>query len=70
MRSWIAEHMANPALDYDIIFKNDDEIHDGEKLVFSFHGKDGAQQTDGRKKSKDYSDHAKMTPKDWENAFH
>ena len=35
---WIAEHKANPRLDYDLIFKADEEILDGVKLQFSFHG--------------------------------
>ena len=40
MKKWIKEHMANPMLDYDLIFKPDDEIHGSERMVFSFHGKD------------------------------
>ena len=70
-RQWIADHMADPRLDYDIIFKTDDEIHDGEKMVFSFHGKDAVQgqETRPKKESKDYGDHAQMTLADWELAF-
>jgi len=41
-KQWIADHKADPRLDYDIIFKSDDDIHDGRKMQFSFHGKDGA----------------------------
>ena len=66
--------MADPRLDYDIIFKTDDEIHDGEKMVFSFHGKDAVQggqenNRSSKKVSKDYGDHALMTMADWELAF-
>ena len=70
-KQWIADHMADPRLDYDIIFKTDDEIHDGEKMVFSFHGKDAVQgqENRSRKVSKDFSDHAQMTMADWELAF-
>ncbi len=40
-KDWIAEHKANPRLDYDLIFKADDEILDGVKLQFSFHTAQG-----------------------------
>ena len=33
---WIEEHKNNPDLDYDIVFKDDDDIHDNEKMEFSF----------------------------------
>ena len=68
---WIKDHMANPHLDYDNIFKTDDEIHDGRKMVFSFSGKDAGagQDNKSKKTNKDYSDHAKMTQADWEYAF-
>lgn len=73
-QQWIAEHMENPSLDYDIIFKTDDEIHDGVKLQFSFHDKKDAAAAEKAKEKtkssrKDYGDHAKMTPEDWEHAF-
>ena len=29
---WIAEHKADPRLDYDIIFKHDEDIHDNGKI--------------------------------------
>ena len=29
-------HKADPDLDYDIIFKDDEEIHEGVKMQFSF----------------------------------
>ena len=71
--------MADPRLDYDIIFKTDDEIHDGVKMQFSFHGKEqagggggaggGQQQARQNRNNRDYSDHSKMTPADWEYAF-
>ena len=35
-KKWIKEHMANPQLDYDLIFKPDDEIHGEVKMQFSF----------------------------------
>ena len=70
-KRWIKAHMANPQLDYDIIFKTDDEIHGHVKMQFSFQGKDaqgGAQQAK-KTGSKDYSDHSKMKAQDWELAF-
>ena len=67
---WIGEHMANPALDYDIIFKTDDEIHEGVQMQFSFHGSTAPEQSNLKKTGpRDFSDHAKMKPKDWEHAF-
>ena len=33
---WIMRHKADPELDYDIIFKDDDEIHDHVKMQFTF----------------------------------
>ncbi len=70
-KRWIADHMSNPQLDYDIIFKTDEEIHDGHKMVFSFSGKENnaGQDNKTKKSGKDYSDHAKMTPADWDQAF-
>jgi len=44
-------------------------------MVFSFQGKDGASaaapqdQKAAKSSRKDYSDHAKMKPQDWEHAF-
>lgn len=35
-RDWIMRHKADPDLDYDIIFKDDEEIHDQVKMQFSF----------------------------------
>ena len=35
-RDWIMRHKADPDLDYDIIFKDDEEIHEGVKMQFSF----------------------------------
>jgi len=71
-KKWIADHIANPKLDYNIIFKTDDEIHEGAKMQFSFHGKDhlgtsNGQNQDPRAKKtvKDFSDHQKMKPQDW-----
>lgn len=31
-RDWIMRHKADPDLDYDIVFKDDDEIHDNIKM--------------------------------------
>ena len=73
-KQWIADHKADPRLDYDIIFKTDDDIHDGRKMQFSFHGKDGAgagqeARNAVKKTGKDYSDHGKMKQADWDHAF-
>jgi hypothetical protein len=35
-REWIQRHKTDPELDYDIVFNDDDEIHDGVKMQFSF----------------------------------
>ena len=35
-RDWIMRHKADPDLDYDIVFKDDDDIHDNIKMDFSF----------------------------------
>ena len=64
-RRWIKEHMANPALDYYIIFKQDEDIHGDVKMQFSFQGKDGLNATHQSKKGgtkNDFSEHQKMKP--------
>ena len=33
---WIRRHKADPDLDFDIVFKDDEEIHEGVKMQFSF----------------------------------
>ena len=33
---WIMRHKADPELDYDVVFKDDDEIHDNIKMQFTF----------------------------------
>lgn len=73
-RQWIAEHKADPRLDFDIIFKDDEDIHEGVKMEFSFLNQPGQKDMNatmqGTKKSKnDYSDHGKMTDEDWEHRF-
>ena len=69
---WIAMHKADPTLDYDIIFKDDEDIHENVKAQFSFRqqGNRGDPNATQQKKSgKDYSDHSKMTDEDWSNRF-
>ena len=33
---WIKLHKANPYLDYDIVYKDDEEIHEGVKMQFAY----------------------------------
>ena len=70
---WIAEHKADPRLDYDIIFKYDEEIHDGIKMQFSFTAQNQVQaaaDVKNKRATQNYSEHAKMTDADWEHAFY
>ena len=75
-RDWIMRHKADPDLDYDIIFKDDEEIHEGVKMQFSFltqiPGGGGNVQQEGRGK-KNQNEwrhiHARITDEEWENRF-
>ena len=73
-KRWIQDHKADPRLDYDIIFKHDEDIHDGAKIQYSFHvtkeAQAGQDKRGMRQTGKDFNDHSKMTEQDWEHAFH
>ena len=49
-KQWIDQHKANPDLDYDIVFTDDEEIHEGVKMRFSFQNQPHQTTVDGRKK--------------------
>ena len=65
--------MRDPELDFDIIFKHDEDIHDGARIQYSFHvAKDAQAGQDKRGNNKtgnNLSDHGKMTAADWDHAF-
>ena len=41
-QKWIQEHKGDAELDFDIVFKDDDDIHDNEKMEFSYLSQQGA----------------------------
>ncbi len=47
---WIRRHKADADLDFDIIFKDDEEIHEGIKMQFSFQNQANQGNMDSRKK--------------------
>ena len=71
-RDWIMRHKADPDLDYDIVFKDDDEIHDNIKMNFSFltqvpAGQDKA--THKRTNREWRAIHASIPDSEWEQRF-
>ena len=77
MNEWIAAHKRDPTLDYDIIFKDDEEIHDFEKMNFSFMKEKpsqgaGVSMADGRgnRNVRPGTEHELMTDEDWKARFH
>ena len=65
--------MNDPELDFDIIFKHDEDIHDGARIQYSFHVAREAQAAQDKrghnKTGNNFNDHAKMTEADWDHAF-
>lgn len=68
-KEWIARHKADPDLDYDIIFKDDEDIHEAVKMEFSFLT---SFHLDNRAKraSKEFrAIHAAIPNHEWEHRF-
>ena len=70
---WIMRHKADPDLDYDIIFKDDDEIHDQVKMQFTFltQQQTAMNQTNpNRTKAREWrAIHASIPDEEWEYRF-
>ena len=67
-------HKADPNLDYDIIFKDDEEIHEGVKMQFSFltqvPGGDAKEAGRGKKNQNEWRHiHARIPDEEWDARF-
>ena len=70
--SWIKRHKEDPDLDYDIIFKDDEDIHDGIKMQFTFLTQPNFQAQDGRikKQTNEWRRiHKEIPNEEWEIRF-
>lgn len=68
-RDWIARHRKDPELDYEIIFKDDEDIHDGVKCEFSFLATFNLDQR-LKKPSREFrAVHADIQDHEWEHRF-
>ena len=71
-RDWIMRHKADPDLDYDIIFKDDDDIHDSIKMQFSFLLQQGPanQEKQARRTNREWrAIHATIPDNEWDQRF-
>ena len=69
---WIMRHKADPELDYDVVFKDDDEIHDNTKMQFTFLTQQNAmnQTNPNRRQTKEWRGiHASIPDEEWEYRF-
>ena len=69
---WIMRHKADPELDYDVVFKDDDEIHDNIKMQFTFLTQQNAmnQTNPNRRQTKEWrAIHASIPDEEWEYRF-
>ena len=71
-QAWIKRHKADPQLDYDIVYKDDEEIHENVRARFNFMNQQGGGGgADAKKKNaRDWpQQHAQITNEEWEFRF-
>ena len=71
-QAWIKRHKQDPQLDYDIVYKDDEEIHEQVRARFSFMNQPGGGgAADAKRKNmKDWSQmHAQITDEEWDFRF-
>lgn len=72
-KEWIMRHKADPDLDYDIVFKDDDDIHDNIKMEFSFLTQQGGpahQEKATKRTNREWrAIHASIPDREWERRF-
>ena len=70
-QAWIKSHKADPYLDYDIVYKDDEEIHEQERMSFGYlaNFNSGGPNARGRGQREWPQFHAQITDKEWDDRF-
>lgn len=68
---WISKHKADPYLDYDVVYKDDEEIHEHERMQFSYLEKFNSGGPEARRKAtREWAQwHAQITDNEWNARF-
>ena len=68
---WIQKHKADPLLDYDIVYKDDEEIHEQERMQFGYLEKFNTAGPDVRHKAqREWAQwHDQITDSEWDARF-
>ena len=71
-QAWIKKHKADPYLDFEVVYKDDEEIHENVRMQFGYlaqYNSGAPQNAKGNKQREWPQYHAQITDQEWDDRF-